>query len=811
MARKISIECPECSAKLNLSDSSKLGKKIKCPKCSEIFVAEAPEDDDLFDDDEDPDDEPRSSSRGKRGSAGPKESAKGGKKGSGKGNSSEDSSNMPLILGGIVGVIGLVAGGLFFGGVFKSAPLPAPTTTMPATMPEQMAVAPVQPVSAPPAPPQVSPAEKILGLRWMPPETDLLIHAKVADIWQAPLLKEPLSNPTVTSSLKDFEKHFGMPPSEIESISFGFVDFSGSLLALKQENDKSPQAAPPPGSMGFGGPPIPMNFPNLRYVVVIKTRKPLDLKVFSEGAPNAALQEKNGKTFFEVPAIPNMTPANGGWSPDSTTLILATTKELMATLERGETSVPRKEFKSIDHLPQLVIAGAVSSSLEAIKKSAEDSMTELPGLIVSEIKASDDYGLKMGSLGLTIKGGFDVQFTTISSTDEGAKKLKAEMEQNLGQMRSQFDGFKTIAPPLIAELGEMLFANLKIEARSQTVTAATNIPDSAKDKLEQLPAIVMMMAMTGGLGGPMGGPPSFGASPGSLDASLNSSVNAPVEFEKQPGETDSVEAASTEGLPEGMTLTARTAWSRPAIAATSTSNAAATTSTTGNSNATIDILIEARGDGLETICGATGASSKTIKLDGGATLKKSKLALPGGIDSQKTFLPFDLNGGLSSEHPPQTLRVRLTVDVPSKAGTKIDVLEGSFKYLTAENSQELTIENVPQTAKQPLKGADFKAGGVKLIRGPRDVTPESLKLECGKDHFLGRVLGTPDDVPSVTEVEKGLTIQRIYAKQPDGKFPDDFQIQFKLYSNVKEHTVTFRFENIPLPTPDSAEQQSSPQ
>ena len=30
-----------CAAKLNLSDSSKLGKKIRCPKCSEVFVAEA--------------------------------------------------------------------------------------------------------------------------------------------------------------------------------------------------------------------------------------------------------------------------------------------------------------------------------------------------------------------------------------------------------------------------------------------------------------------------------------------------------------------------------------------------------------------------------------------------------------------------------------------------------------------------------------------------------------------------------------------------------------------------------------------------
>ena len=123
--------------------------------------------------------------------------------------------------------------------------------------------------------------------------------------------------------------------------------------------------------------------------------------------------------------------------------------------------------------------------------------------------------------------------------------------------------------------------------------------------------------------------------------------------------------------------------------------------------------------------------------------------------------------------------------------------------MTAGQSQELTIENVPQRAKSPLNDPEFKAGGVKLIRGPKDVVPQTLKLQCGEDFSLGRVRGTPGDVLSFTEVEKGATIQRIYANQPDGKFPEDFEIAFKLHSDLKEHKVTFRFENVPLPTAET--------
>ena len=63
---KVSVECPGCGAKLSLPDRSKLGKKIKCPKCSDAFVAEAPDDDDadVFDEDEAP---AKSASNRKRG------------------------------------------------------------------------------------------------------------------------------------------------------------------------------------------------------------------------------------------------------------------------------------------------------------------------------------------------------------------------------------------------------------------------------------------------------------------------------------------------------------------------------------------------------------------------------------------------------------------------------------------------------------------------------------------------------------------------------------------------------------------------
>ena len=98
MAGKISFECPACSTKLSVSDSGKLGKKIKCPKFKEVFMPEVVGDDEIEDFEDDVEDKPKVPSSKKRGS--------GGGKGSKKGNSSSGGSSLPLVIGGVVVVIG---------------------------------------------------------------------------------------------------------------------------------------------------------------------------------------------------------------------------------------------------------------------------------------------------------------------------------------------------------------------------------------------------------------------------------------------------------------------------------------------------------------------------------------------------------------------------------------------------------------------------------------------------------------------------------------------------------------------------------
>ena len=156
MADRIQIQCPGCSAKLAISDESKLGKKIRCSKCSEVFVAKAlkasgsagtkpkpkpkKSDDDEFnfddmemeDKSEIEDEESEPESRPVRSKVG----AKG--KGKAKGKKKSSGGNLPLIIGGVVAVVLLLGVGGYF---LFSGGGPAPVPVQPAAQ---------QPVAAQP-------------------------------------------------------------------------------------------------------------------------------------------------------------------------------------------------------------------------------------------------------------------------------------------------------------------------------------------------------------------------------------------------------------------------------------------------------------------------------------------------------------------------------------------------------------------------------------------------------------------------------------------------------------------------------------
>ncbi len=150
MSDRIIIQCPGCSAKLAISDASKLGKKIKCSKCSEVFVASAmssgsakaskptkpasklkKSDQDEFDLDdmemedfsnsEDEEFESEAPARSSKRSGKKAGAVKGKAKGKGK---KQSDGNLPLMIGGAVAVVLLIGGGLWLLMGGKNEPVP---------------------------------------------------------------------------------------------------------------------------------------------------------------------------------------------------------------------------------------------------------------------------------------------------------------------------------------------------------------------------------------------------------------------------------------------------------------------------------------------------------------------------------------------------------------------------------------------------------------------------------------------------------------------------------------------------------------
>ncbi len=523
MPDRIIIQCPGCSAKLAISDASKLGKKIKCSKCSEVFVAKAAarggtkakpmksapaakpkksDDDDEFnfedmemedksaaEDEESEDETPVRKSK----AGGKKATVKG--KGKGKGKANSGGNKLPLIIGGSAAVLLLVAVGVYF--MFFGQKPPAPA-------------APVQPAD--------SPNDKILALKWLPQDSELIIHLKIADVWQAPLLKGLLAAPQVAGGVAQIQQMTGLTPGDLESVTIGV------------RNVQQLQGAA--SMMASGGPPPT----DAALLAVVRSKKPVEVlkiqQLIVQSVPGQAakLLDRNGKQYIElVPPSSGTAPnpglgpgqslgppsgAGGGgkpmgaWFADASTLILGPREELFGAMDRGETVTPRTEYRVVDassHLlfvvapkdpklfstPSGVPVGAPPGSLPG----APPTSTAPPQ---QEVQRIIQETLLAGSFGVSVTGGVALQSSLVCKDSAGASKLKPELEKQIAIGKSQFAAQKGTMPPFAAELLEMLVNSVQVTEQGQSVRVVANIPDSAQQKLEQLPTMLMGMAAFGG-------------------------------------------------------------------------------------------------------------------------------------------------------------------------------------------------------------------------------------------------------------------------------------------------------------------------
>lgn len=537
MAGRVIVECSSCSAKLGLPDESKLGKKIRCPKCSEVFVATAAKasgakaakpkpkksDDDEFNFDESEmedtsEQEDEEVARPSRAKSGSKKGAKG------KGKKKTSGGNLPLLIGGGVAFVLLLAVGsyLMFG---RGGAEPAPVPQQPIA---QQAVA---------APVVDSPADKMLSLKWLPAETELIVHLKVGELFDAPLLKTLTSNPRVQTQLQVMLQTSGLTPSDIDSLTFGIRGFTDLMtrggMGMGNPFGSPPAVAAPPGvgapPPGFGAPPSQFGqppaggMPTPEFLAIVKTKKPTDtqkltdLLLLSGPKPGAVtLVDRNGKKYLTQ--NDGIGPSTSIYFVDSHTAIAGSTNDVIAAIDRGETSTPRPEFRSLDPSPQLLFAVAgkpVSTVMQAMPPTPPN---ESPAF--AEFLNLSRQSLAAVSLGLSVKGGFDFQSGMVFSQSGGAAKVKAVVDLFLPLAKAGVEKRRSITPPVVFELVEMLLNNVQVTEQGSLVKVATNIPDSAQQKLEQLPLILAGAALTGGnpLQGLLAGTP-FGAARDAADRS----------------------------------------------------------------------------------------------------------------------------------------------------------------------------------------------------------------------------------------------------------------------------------------------------
>lgn len=754
MAARVSVSCPGCLAKLNLPDESKLGKKIRCPKCSDVFVAKAADDEDL--DDLDEDEAPAKSSGGR------KRPAAGGRKGPTK-KPSGGGANVPLIAGGGVAVVLLIVGGLYLAGVFGGSK-PLPVVEQPVPMPAPVAA--VAPAPAP-APAPVNPAERILALKWLPKETETLFHLKVADVWQAALLKSVLEGPEVAMGIAEMQRSTGLTPTDIESVTFGASDAKG-MQSLGNPMMMMAAAQNPPKSLA-----------------VIRLTKSITLEDILKAAPTLKTSDHGSKKYFEGPgAVPNAQQF-GGWVAEPKTIVMGSIDELKAAMDRGETVVPRKELLFMDPNPHLVLIVAPRDPKSMTQQIPP--MPPSPGTPAEFEAMSNAFrdSFQAFGLGLSIRGGFDLQTSLMMADSDSAGKVKAGIDAGIVMGKQQLEALKGMP---FSGIGEALMTNLKVDSQSQVVKISTGLPDSSQQEILNLAMMASSFMGLPGLGGPPGSP--VGNSPGLSPGGTLPEGPPMSPMDSHWGETEPVAAQSATGLKDPATLTARTAFAASPSAPDVPS---------------LRLILEVPSASLDNVCAFGDISLKPIPIDGGNLRLDMKSFMSNSIVDN--FQYFE-----SSDIP---MRLDIPLESPKSAASGLKQIEGSFKLLTFEESSDFTLENVPKAAKRPLADPDLKAAGIRLVIKPKD-GGETMSLSYGKGFFVGaaKVLFAGDPAPlspknNLTYVTlKGQTGLNMDSGPLTGpKFPEDLQLEFKVYRGVKEQTVNFQFKDVSLPSPDAKRPQ----
>ena len=600
----IKVQCETCGARLSLKDESKIGKKVKCPKCHSPILVSDPDDD--FGDYGEP-------------IVSAKKSDKKGKKKK-KAASSGSGALIPLVIGGVVVLLLLVGGGIWFAmgqggdGAVDVAQVGDESAGAedgygqgmgedagePAEEEEEEAVAPEEP------------EELVTGINtdYLPSDTQYLIHLRPSEILRSEVVGRVLKTSFAKRMLESFHGEYGFELQAVEEITVGIaVDpdwlvtqlrniqpallasrggqqrrFGGGRFANQYDDEGYDMSSD--SSMGFGayddddgyeegyeegygdydgemsrGPARPSARQPARQapdrksgpgaVAVLRLSVDADpekLKFLALGEDEP--EEISGVRIYPV-SNPNRNPGSGPGPQSSMGLVDArtlvfTTPEELAFVAEQKTSGMGNRFSFVNEEADFAFA----STLDIVEKlqTALDQEETREGM--AKVKELYDAGARGVYLALSLDAGADVSVGVKGKDDEAA----AEIEKRMIEGKEGIE--KSVAEAAKVNSGQMesvtdIVKSLAVGNENRTITLSANIGSEAFDELErqvsQMSAMLPLMAA--GMGDRL---------PIEAQGLLGPGTNGIREI------VDDLQApVSIEGVPDGVTVRSVASWQTP--------------------------------------------------------------------------------------------------------------------------------------------------------------------------------------------------------------------------------------------------------
>lgn len=817
MANPVAIQCSACLATLRVPED-KLGKKIRCPKCAEVFVAEAAEADDFEVEEEEA--QPRS--RGK----GPVK--KGGKKSQGSG----------LLIAGIAGgvvalgaVIGLV---IFLMGAGDDGPIaPAPQVAAAPAMPmppagamaghggaalppgappagahggatpaataaglpmppvAATAAAPIAPTSSPATAPaaefvsQSSSGPAQIDLSWIPADTETVIHIRPAAIWAAPALQQAVTHPYALLGVGQLQAMTGLTVADIESLT----------LAMKTPRTPAAVAATDPSlPEGVRQMPSPQAMTPEMYqpVLVARLKKPIFETVWERPDFPLQIQQYAGKTLrvFSQPGPDGKPLSVGIYQPDEQTIVAGLQDSVQKLIDSNGQARLFADWAPFDPNLQVQVGMRIKGFADYFKQSREMRAKYGAASPPEQQRAemAMEQHLRAMAGGLQITDGLELAAKLQADNDAGGKEIsdaiQAQQVAGSGDFLAQIETATGPLPQEAKTLIQTLHEESKNNVAGAVTSYTTRIPADKLGLLVQLAQKSQQAQMAGML---LGGPP--GMSPGGMGSGLAMSPG------ERTGQTDPVATQNSDALPEKLELQASTLWDAPNL-----------------ENGTVPLLIQfhltATDDSL--LCAAGEFEFRPPTTDAGkilANLPPRQTTLAGGEQILRTYV-VPLNPDADD---PQSLKFHIAFRSPAEA-RELRVCEGKFKVTRAGARTEVQLPlKKPIPAKLELSQELQKAGlSVKLERtkSGSHAGSEELVVSTGTSAVVGQlqILADADgDAPAGWETpvvkfvrDKAGMAQRL--SSVDGEeLPSEFVLKFVLYTDTETVDVPFDFAGLELP------------